>query len=95
MARMYSGTALLNTLRKSLCTYGTASAVPYKATAMRALAPEVRLFRMPDEPLDARKGVEVLVLTKKFAGNHWKDVPQGLKPSPIAYSMARLTPCPS
>jgi hypothetical protein len=43
----------------------------------------------------ACKDVEVLVVTKKFAGNHWKTVPQGLKPSPIAYSTARLKPCPS
>jgi hypothetical protein len=35
------------------------------------------------------------MLTKQFAGNHWKTVPQGLKPSPIAHSTARLKPCPS
>jgi hypothetical protein len=35
------------------------------------------------------------VATKKFAANHWKTVPQGLKPSPITYSTARLKACPS
>jgi hypothetical protein len=52
--------------------YGMDLAVPYKTTAMRALA------------------TEVLVVTKKFAGNHWKTVPQGLKsPAPNRAKMAR------
>jgi hypothetical protein len=32
------------TLRKRLCTKGTASAVPYRLKLMRALAPEVHLL---------------------------------------------------
>jgi hypothetical protein len=32
------------------------------------------------------------VVTKRFAGNNWKTVPQGLKPSPIAYSSAKAVP---
>jgi hypothetical protein len=61
-------------------------------------SPEVRLWDMPDEigPLSRHVKPEVLVVTRRFAGNHWKTGPQGLKPSPIAYwKAARLKPCPS
>jgi hypothetical protein len=70
---------------KTLRTKGTALAVPYKAAAVRALAPEVRFLGHAgrNRPSFAEgKGAQVLVVTKKFA---WKTVPQGLKPSPIAY----------
>jgi PadR family transcriptional regulator, regulatory protein PadR len=54
---------------------------------MRALAPEVRLFGHAEgnrPSFAACKGADALLDTKKFVGNHWKTVPQGLKPSPIA-----------
>jgi hypothetical protein len=35
------------------------------------------------------------VAKNKFVANHWKTVPQGLKPSLIAYFTARLNACPS
>jgi hypothetical protein len=60
-----------------------------------SLAPEVRLLGHAGRNRPSFvtcKGAEVLVVAKKFARNHWKNVPQGLKPSPIAYSTARLKP---
>jgi hypothetical protein len=72
---------------EKLWTKGTASAVPSKATALRALA--LRYV------FAAAKGAEVLGRTKKFARNYWKNVPQELKPYPIRVPTARLKPCPS
>ena len=65
---------------------------------MRALAPELRLWGHTGRnrpSFAACNGAEVLVVIKRVAGNNWKTVPQGLTHSPIAYSTARLKPCPS
>jgi hypothetical protein len=65
---------------------------------MRALAPEVRLWANTERnrPFFASsKRAEVLGGHKEIRQKSLKTAPQGLKPSPIACSTARLNPCPS
>jgi hypothetical protein len=78
-------------------TKGTALAVPHKDTVMRALAPEVRLLDMPDEIGHLSLHVRTLGTGahKEILRESLENVPQGLKPSPIAHFTARLKPCPS